>query len=202
MDDDDLRRGKPTCHKAFGEAIAILAGDGLLTLAFGLLAREPPQTASRLAAELARAAGAQGMIGGQALDIAEPPAARKEERLRMIHRLKTASLMECCMHMGAICAGAAQPQLLALGSYGLNLGLAFQITDDILDVTSTPQQLGKATRKDISHGKLTYPGVFGLDRAAREAHGCVRAAVHALDSFGPEADALRLLAEYIPGRKN
>ena len=202
MDDDDLRRGKPTSHKAFGEAVAILAGDALLTFAFELLAAEEGGQAHRLVGELAGAAGTKGMIGGQVLDISEPPSDEKTQHVRKIHRMKTAALLQCACRMGAICAAAPDRKLEALASYGLDLGLAFQIADDILDVTSSPQDLGKATQKDLAAGKLTYPGVFGTEEAGLEARRLVSKAKNELAGFGPEADMLRSLADYVVERKN
>ncbi len=202
MDDDELRRGKPTSHKVFGEAIAILAGDALLTFAFELLTSEGSARSARLAGELAKAAGTMGMIGGQVLDITEEPREEPGDRVRSIHRMKTAALLRCACRMGAICAGSLEEKLEALTSYGLNLGLAFQIVDDILDVTSTPEELGKATQKDLAAGKLTYPGVFGTDQAALEARKHVETAIESLVVFGTEADNLRALAGYVADRKN
>jgi geranylgeranyl diphosphate synthase type II len=202
MDDDDLRRGKPTCHKAFNEATAILTGDALLTFAFELLAAKAGEKSGQLAGELARAAGTKGMIGGQVLDIAEPPCAGQSGQVRSIHEMKTAALIQCACRMGAICADAPEGKLQALTDYGRNLGLSFQIADDILDVTSTPEQLGKATQKDIAAGKLTYPGVFGLEEATLEARQLCAAAKEALSSFEAEADTLRALADYVVERKS
>ncbi len=202
MDDDDLRRGKPTTHKAFGEAVAILTGDALLTFAFEVLTVDGGAKSARLACELAGAAGARGMVGGQVLDIAKPPSSGKEDSVRSIHSMKTAALLRCACRMGAICAEATDEQLGALTNYGTNLGLAFQISDDILDETSTPEELGKATHKDLAAGKLTYPGVFGLEEASRQAREHVARAIEALEVFGPEADNLRSMAEYVARRKS
>ena len=202
MDDDDLRRGRPTSHKVFGEAVAILAGDALLTFAFEILSSGQDAKSARLAGELATASGTSGMIGGQVLDISEPPDSEKAARVRSIHMMKTAALLRCACRMGAISAGASEEKLDALSVYGSNLGLAFQVADDLLDVTSTPEKLGKATQKDIAAGKLTYPGVFGIDESILEARRLVETAVESLAAFGPEADNLRALAQYVTDRKN
>ena len=169
MDDDDLRRGRPTNHKVFGQAMAILAGDAMTTIAFELIAATAtapdaaqdagPSAALALVAELARAAGPAGMIGGQVLDIAGENQTLSLARLQTIHRMKTGALLTASCRMGAIAAGHAVASMAVrqLSAYGAHLGLAFQIVDDLLDVTSTPEQLGKATNKDAKRGKNTYP---------------------------------------------
>ena len=171
MDDDDLRRGVPTNHKVFGEAIAILAGDAMVTLAFEVIARDAePRLVPALITELAAAAGPTGMIGGQVLDMAAEGQTLDLPRLQQIHRMKTGALLTAACRLGAIAAGATEPQLDATSRFGQHLGLAFQIVDDVLDVTSTPEQLGKHTNKDASLGKNTYPQLLGLD-GARQAAG-------------------------------
>lgn len=194
MDDDDLRRGQPTCHKAFGEANAILAGDSLLTLAFELLA-EAPQPGP-LARELAQAAGSRGVAGGQYEDLAAEGKDPDPARLEFIHVQKTAKLIRAACRMGAIAAGAADAPLDALGRYGEYIGLAFQIADDILNATSTREILGKAVGSDAAHGKLTYVALYGVDRARTEAQRLVDAALHALDAFQPPPEPLEALARY------
>jgi len=204
MDDDDLRRGRPTNHKVYGEAMAILAGDALVTLAFEILATRPAPLIDRVAlvAELARAAGWQGMIGGQAADILGEKAEPSLDRVRRIHDAKTAALIAAACRMGAISARARPEQIDALGCYGRHLGRAFQIVDDMLDVTSTPQELGKATTKDADAGKQSYPRVVGLEASREAAEREVRLAVESLESFGPAADNLRGLAQFVLHRRN
>lgn len=175
MDDDDLRRGRPTNHKVYGEAMAILAGDALNTLAFHLLATrvQPAALAGKLVTELAFATGPEGMIGGQVLDTCHPEEAKADTtaasltKLQHIHRLKTGALINVACRMGAMAGGATETQLALIDRYGHAVGLAFQIVDDILDVTSTAEKMGKATGKDAGKGKLTYPSLLGLE-ASRE----------------------------------
>ncbi|MEO6435417.1 MAG: polyprenyl synthetase family protein, partial [Tepidisphaeraceae bacterium] len=164
MDDDDLRRGRQTNHIVFGEALAILAGDAMVTEAFALIASGAEAALVQpLVLELARAAGPGGMIGGQVLDIESENKHLALEALQQIHRRKTGALLTAACRMGAIAAGASPEQLERITRYGEHLGLAFQIVDDLLDVTSTPEQLGKHTRKDAGGGKNTYPGLLGID---------------------------------------
>ena len=206
MDDDDLRRGLPTCHKAFGEATAILTGDALLTLAFELLAKRIDDTdmAVKLIGELASAAGAEGMIAGQMADLlAEEKDSRKEKikiselsgetLLEYIHINKTAKMFRCAAAMGAITGRATDEQIAKLSEYGLRLGLAFQIADDILDISATSEALGKTAGKDVRQGKATYPAVLGLEKSKDVARKLADQAVEALTSFGPEAKLLRKL---------
>ncbi len=203
MDDDDLRRGRPTCHKVYGEAMAILAGDALLALAFEILATRSPASCDRaaLVRELARATGWCGMIGGQAQDVLGERAEPDLDRVRSIHDHKTGALIAASCRMGAIASGAAAGQVDALGVYGRHLGRAFQIVDDLLDVTSTPEELGKATTKDLKAGKQTYPRVVGI-QASREAAGeQVALAERALEEFGEAADNLRRLAQFVLCRR-
>jgi len=198
MDDDDLRRGRPTNHKVFGEAMAVLAGDAMTTIAFELIATEAePAAAPRLIAELAGAAGPAGMIGGQVLDIDGEGKSLSLEQLQQIHRLKTGALLTASCRMGAIAAGECA-EVAAL--FGRHLGLAFQIVDDILDVTSTPEQMGKATGKDSAKGKNTYPGLLGLEQSRQMADAELAAAIAAIEPLGPAADGLRALARFVVER--
>jgi len=196
MDDDDMRRGLPTCHKAFDEATAILTGDALLTLAFETLATriDKPATAVKLIGRLAKDAGADGMIAGQMADLKAEQTAGTEETLEYIHINKTAKMFRCAAAMGAICGRASQQQLDSLCEYGLNIGLAFQIADDILDETASSEQLGKTAGKDLRAAKCTYPAVVGMDRAKEIRHKLTSAAMDALEPFGSKADTLRQLA--------
>ncbi len=196
MDDDDLRRGLPTCHKAFDEATAILAGDALLTLTFEILAKEigKPAIAVRLIGELAEAAGPAGMIAGQMADLKAEKKQGTGELLGYIHTNKTAKLFQCAAAMGAICGGADKKQLKCLCEYGLKIGLSFQIADDILDVCGSSEQLGKTGGKDARAGKATYPAVLGLERSRQLAKKLADEAVAALEPFGQKADTLRQLA--------
>lgn len=196
MDDDDLRRGRPTCHKAFDEATAILAGDGLLTLAFEVLADgvRDPKLAVNLVRELAQAAGPAGMIAGQIADLKAEHTVGTVEALEYIHINKTAKMFRCATLMGALCGGADAGQLDALGRYGLKIGLGFQIADDILDVSASSEQLGKTAGKDIAAAKCTYPAVVGMERAQELARTLAHDAVTAVEPFGARADILRRLA--------
>ena len=254
MDDDDLRRGRPTCHKAFDEAVAILAGDALLTLAFEVLANEvqPPATAAACCAALAEAAGACNMVGGQADDVegarSEGRGARGEGKaecrmmnderstrettvdgersihhssfiihhsaarphpnplpegegtwatLESIHNRKTGAMIRVSLRLGAMIAAAAADELAALDAYGRRLGLAFQISDDLLDVQSSEANAGKRVGKDAQRGKLTFPGLFGLDQSTQHAEQLISEACDALTPFGTRADGLRSLARYV-----
>jgi len=196
MDDDDLRRGRPTCHRAFDEAAAILAGDALQTLAFELLATriEDAGTAVTLIRELAHAAGPAGMIAGQAADIKAENTHGDIELLQYIHTNKTAQMFRCGARLGAICGGANTEQLALLSDYGLKIGLGFQIADDILDVSASSSQLGKTAGKDLAAGKMTYPALMGIDRARVLAQDLAQEALAALASFGQSAELLRQLA--------
>jgi farnesyl diphosphate synthase len=205
MDDDDLRRGRPTCHKAFDEATAILAGDGLLTLAFEILsdpATHPePAVRSQLVLELARAAGPAGMVGGQMLDLeAEAGGCDDIEAIIRLQSMKTGALFRYALEAGAILASADGEARAALSLYADRAGLAFQIADDILDIESTPEQLGKATQKDKGAGKATFIDLLGLDGARRKARQLVDEASASLDRFGPAADTLREAARFIVER--
>ena len=204
LDNDDLRRGMPTCHKVFGEAMAILAGDALLTLAFQVLAQlacEPgPKT--RLSEELAVAAGTVGgMIGGQVNDLEGERKHPTAELLDDIHRAKTGALLKASVKMGGIYAGADVDQLHALSSYGEHVGLAFQIVDDVLDVEQPSEALGKTAGKDAQQQKITFPAVYGLARSREMAEEERQAAHLALQPFDERAERLRELADFIVRRK-
>jgi geranylgeranyl pyrophosphate synthase len=201
MDDDDLRRGRPTNHKVFGEAMAILAGDAMVTLAFEAIAMDAdPKVAVSLIRELATATGPEGMIGGQVLDIDGENTALSLPELQHVHRMKTGALLTASCRLGAIAAGVSPERLAAVSDYGRNLGLAFQIVDDILDVTSTPEEMGKATNKDHGAGKNTYPSLLGLDKSREAAQKALASGLKALSGFGAEAEGLRALARFIVGR--
>lgn len=202
MDDDDLRRGKPTNHKVFGEAAAILAGDSLLTWAFDLLSNTTNSSLSadkRLAivGAIARAAGPLGMVGGQALDIAHEQVSYPFEMLQTIHKNKTGALITCAVHVGAIGAGASVQQINQMLLFGEKIGLAFQIIDDLLNATATTQQLGKAAGSDEIRGKATYPGFFGIATTRTKAQNAIGEAISALSQFGDKAEPLRAIANYI-----
>ena len=205
LDNDDYRRGRLTCHKVFGEAMAILAGDALLTLAFHVLATLPAMAHERkvrLMAELSEAAGTPGgMIAGQVADLegeGRPPDA---QLLESIHRAKTGALLRASVRMGAVYAGAAAEQYERLSSYGEHIGLAFQIVDDILDVEETSQALGKTAGKDAAQHKITFPAVYGLEESKRMAERERALAHEALAGFGDRAQRLRELADLIVHRK-
>ncbi|RUM36836.1 MAG: polyprenyl synthetase family protein [Desulfobulbus sp.] len=205
MDDDDLRRGRPTCHRKFGEAEAILAGDGLLTYGFDLLSNSDlpgpsPETRLQLISCLAGAAGSLGMVGGQFLDIDSEEKNISFEVLQTIHRAKTGALITAAVTMGGLGGGADEDQLRALMSYGNAVGLAFQIVDDLLDVTATTAQLGKTAGSDAAHGKATYPAFFGIDKTRTLAREAVDKACSALTSFDDRAEPLRALAHFIYSR--
>lgn len=204
MDDDDLRRGRPTTHCAFGEATAILAGDALQTLAFEWLSRLPATAdpARRVACVevLARAAGVAGMVGGQMADLAAEHDAVDAEGLGWIHRHKTGALLGASAEIGAIHAGADSRLRGSMARFGLALGLAFQIADDILDVTSTVDRLGKTPGKDRRAGKATYPAMIGLAAARDEAERCLRKALAHLEALDEAAETLRALARFAVSR--
>ena len=203
MDNDDLRRGRPTNHKVFGEAMAILAGDAMTTLAFEILATDAdPAVAPKLIAELAHASGPQGMIGGQVLDMEGEQKSLSFEELKKLHGMKTGALLTAACRLGAISVNASDAQLSALTSFGRYLGLAFQIMDDVLDVTASPEQMGKATGKDAQKGKNTYPALLGLEQSKAEAHKQFQFGLNALSTFGSEADGLRTLARFVVERQN
>jgi geranylgeranyl diphosphate synthase type II len=204
MDDDDLRRGRPTCHKQFDEATAILAGDALLALAFQTIAEgiEPLGVAARCCAELSRAAGARELVGGQADDLAKQFSIGDLESLEAIHVRKTGAMIRVSLRLGALVAGADKEQLSALGQYGDRLGLAFQVTDDLLDVRGDEAALGKRVGKDSDRGKVTYPAVLGVDESVRYAAQLVDEACEALVPLGSQAAHLEALARYVLERNH
>lgn len=213
MDDDDLRRGRPTVHRAFDEATAILAGDSLLTFAFEVMADErthPSGTVrAALVGALARASGLGGMAGGQMLDLAAEgrfgegaAAALDEDDIRRLQAMKTGALLAASVEIGALMGGAGAEQQAALLRYGKALGAAFQVADDILDVEASPEQLGKATAKDEGKGKATLVSALGLEGARRERDRLAGEAAAALAGFGPEADMLRAAARFAAMRKS
>lgn len=204
MDDDDLRRGRPTSHKVFGEAMAILAGDALQTDAFALVSRGPEQEQAlrgRLVAELAIAAGSTGMVGGQVLDIADDRPATLEY-LNRLHRAKTGALIKAACRMGAIAGRGDAAALAAAETYGDAVGLAFQIADDVLDVTSSPEAMGKPVGADAAAGRHTFPAVAGLEQARAMAAEHVRRAIAAVTPLEGEDGPLAALARYSIERKS
>lgn len=207
MDNDDFRRGKPTCHKVFGESIAILAGDALLTEAFVLLSRTGEikfSAEKRLAViqEIAQAAGIAGMVGGQALDILSEKSRPDQAVLLDIHRRKTGALIKASVKSGAITANARESKIQALADYGLNIGMAFQIADDILNVEGDRELMGKETGSDSALGKVTYPSLMGMDYAKKELQRHIDTAIDSLSVFDKRALPLRLIARYIMERKS
>ncbi len=207
MDDDELRRGKPTNHVIYGEAGAILAGDSLLTWAFDLLSQQhatslAPARQIAIINVIARASGPLGMVGGQALDIASENTDFPFETLQTIHKNKTGALITCAIHAGAIGSGASEDEIEKLIVYGDKIGLAFQIVDDLLNATSTTHQLGKAAGSDSDRGKATYPSFFGIEETRKQAKQAVKSAQDALEIFDHKADPLRALADYIYTRSN
>lgn len=205
MDDDDLRRGKPTNHTIYGEAAAILAGDGLLTYAFELLSKgssQPdPAVTLQIIHLIAQAAGTFGMVGGQSLDMIYEGKQVAYETLKTIHKSKTGALITASVVSGGLAAGAAKEQEHALTSYGNNIGLAFQIIDDLLDVVSTTEELGKPVGSDEEADKVTYPSLFGIDQSKKMAQEAVANALDSLAIFDHHADPLRGIATYIIERK-
>lgn len=205
MDDDDVRRGRPSCHKAFDEGTAILAGDALLSDAFGFMTSVPLPAdrvlhAVRLAAD---AAGASGMVGGQMLDLAAEGHNLDEAALLTLNAKKTGALLRCACECGAVLAGAAPAMHSAIRLYGEELGIAFQITDDILDVVGNPDQLGKPVGSDTCHNKATWPALLGLESARQRAQTHCNAALAALDSLtGPDVDMLRIVARDMVARQS
>ena len=207
MDDDDFRRGKPTCHKVFGEDIAILAGDALLTEAFVLLSRAEKVRLSaerRLAViqEISKAAGIGGMVGGQALDVLSGKSEPNENTLREIHRRKTGALIVAAVKSGAIIFNAPKDKIQALAEYGINVGLAFQIADDILNVEGDSELMGKETGSDAAHNKLTYPSLLGMGKAKEKLAKYINAAIASLSGFDERARPLLVIARYIMERKS
>jgi geranylgeranyl diphosphate synthase type II len=204
LDNDDLRRGKPTCHKKFGEATAILAGDGLLTLAFQIIG-ESSTTAERTLAilqEVSSAAGTvKGMVGGQVADLESEGKRVEPQTLEYIHRSKTAALIRASVSTGAISAGAGIADVARLRKFGETIGWAFQVTDDILDVEESSAALGKTAGKDVAQQKATYPAVFGVAQSHEIAAKLANDAITQLDSFGERASRLRALAEFLVQRR-
>ncbi len=208
MDDDDLRRGKPTVHKKYDEAVAILAGDALLTEAFTLLAAPggaaglSPRARMELVHILGEASGHRGMVLGQALDLEAEGKSISEAALRRLHRAKTGALLTAALSLGAVAGGAGPAERRALERYGRATGLAFQVMDDVLDETSDTKTLGKRAGADKALGKSTFPKILGLERSRREAQGLIRQAKAAIAPFGRRGEPLRALAGYIIERKN
>ena len=208
MDDDDLRRGQPTCHKQFDEATAILAGDGLLTEAFRTLAAAAPRFEGReavlldISELLAKAAGYQGMVGGQMLDLLAEGRQVTLKELETIHRLKTGALLTAATRAGALVGGGNRHEVTALTSYGERFGLAFQVTDDLLDVEGTTEEIGKPAGSDEKHHKATYPALLGLEASRQWAGRLVEEAVAGLEPFQDRAAPLRELAQYLLVRRS
>ena len=203
MDDDDLRRGRPTNHKVFGEAMAILAGDALLTYAFEVLTiNSKPPTAAALVRSVAKGVGTFGMVGGQVLDMEGEGKTATLESVRAIHAWKTAALIAACCEAGALASGSGQSEFEHLAAYGKNIGLAFQIVDDILDLTSTPEALGKTPGKDAKSGKATYPAVLGVEKSKAEANRLAGIAFDSLKIFGSKAKTLEALGRFVLERQS
>ena len=204
LDNDDLRRGRPTCHKVFGEATAILAGDALQTQAYETLARLPcpAEARVRIIAEIARSTGTvDGMIGGQVVDLEAEHGKPDLQILEYIHRSKTAALITASIVTGGVYAGTNDDEVENLRTFGKSIGLAFQIVDDVLDVTQTSEQLGKTAGKDTAAEKATYPALFGIDESLKKADTLVDTALGSLVGFGSRADTLRALARFLVERK-
>ncbi|MGB0564070.1 MAG: geranylgeranyl diphosphate synthase CrtE [Spirulinaceae cyanobacterium] len=207
MDNDDFRRGKPTNHKVYGEDMAILAGDALLTYAFEWIARQTqgaaPEAVLAVIAHLAKASGAAGLVGGQVVDLeSEGKTDVTLETLEFMHRHKTGALLEACVVCGAMLGGATAAERDRLSTFAQNIGLAFQIIDDILDITATPEELGKTAGKDIAAQKTTYPSLLGLEESRRRADALIAEAIAGLEPWGDKALPLKALAHYITARKN
>ena len=208
MDNDDFRRGRPTNHKTFGEGMAILAGDALLTMAFELCSNPtlkdciPQDRQVQIIQELAVGSGQGGMVGGQVLDIQAENQDIDLESLQTIHTFKTGKLIRASVRIGGIFGGATSSQLDSLTGYSEDIGLAFQIADDVLNMTGTREELGKDAGTDAKRGKKTYPTFYGIDGARNLAEQCIRRAQKRLDEFDQKADPLRALAEYIISRRN
>ncbi|MFZ5644069.1 MAG: polyprenyl synthetase family protein [Bacillota bacterium] len=206
MDDDDLRRGMPTCHKKYGEAIAILAGDALLTMAFELIAKCPltaiitPDRILRVLSEISVAAGTSGLIGGQVVDILSTPEKVDSHILEYIHRNKTGAMYRVSVRAGAILSGAGEDDLDKLTRYAEHLGMAFQITDDILDITGEEKNIGKPVNSDIKNNKATYPSLYGLEAARKMAIQQMNLALESIESFGCRADFLNGLVKFVVSR--
>jgi geranylgeranyl diphosphate synthase type II len=204
MDNDDLRRGRATCHKVFGDGIAILAGDALLTIAFEIAAQSKATKRydlREIVHEIATAAGSQKLIAGQVADLEAEGRRINRAQLRYIHENKTAALLTASVRLGAMAANASAKQLKAITAFGRALGLAFQVIDDILDVTQTSEKLGKSAGKDVAAKKATYPAVIGLEKSRAEARRLTLQAHSALESLGQNATVLRALADYLLQRE-
>lgn len=204
MDDDTLRRGRPTCHVQFDEATAILAGDALLTQAFEVVAGcdLPAEKSLACCRQLARAAGASGMVGGQVDDLDGSSAKGTIEQLERIHRRKTGAMFEVSLRLGGLVAGAAEPMLDALDTFGENLGLAFQIVDDLLDIRGDADALGKSVGKDEQQNKVTFPAIMGIDASRLHAERLIQQAQSALSVFGKNSRQLDSLALYVLDRNH
>jgi geranylgeranyl diphosphate synthase type II len=203
LDNDDLRRGKPTCHVVYGEAIAILAGDGLQTQAYEVLARLecPAEARIRIIEEIARSTGTvEGMIGGQVKDLEAERQTLDAPTLEYIHRSKTGALITASLVSGGIYAGGSHAEIQRLRDFGRAIGLAFQIADDVLDVTQSSEQLGKTAGKDAASEKATYPALFGIEESLNKADALVTSGSNALESFGPRSQTLKDLARYLVQR--
>lgn len=205
MDDDDLRRGRPSVHKAFDEATAILAGDGLLTRAFEVLSEPATHSNAIVRADLclalARAAGSEGMVGGQMLDLLAQTESLDEEETERLQSMKTGCLLSVAAEFGAILGQASTQDRARLNHYGLTMGAAFQIADDLLDLEASPQDMGKMTGKDAAAGKATFISLYGADRARTQAKSLVDQAVEALEPFGSKAEGLRMAAYFAVNRR-
>ncbi len=211
MDDDDLRRGKPTCHKVFGEAAAILAGDALLTLAFDVMSGAPASPGEdgaggearrlKMICEMARAAGSRGMVGGQMVDIESEDRELPFPLLEYIHIHKTGHLIRAAVRCGALLAGADEGELASMTEYGDSVGLAFQVADDILDVEGETASMGKSVGSDSQRGQATFPSVIGLKESKERADELVEKALSSLDGFDERAEPLREIARYIVARE-
>lgn len=207
MDNDDYRRGRLTNHKVYGDDIAILAGDGLLAYAFEYIATQtknvPPERVLRAIAQLGHAVGAAGLVGGQVVDLeSEGKSDVTADTLHFIHTHKTAALLEACVVSGGVLAGLEESDLQRLSRYAQNIGLAFQIIDDILDVTATAEELGKTAGKDLQAQKVTYPSLWGIEESRRQAQELIATAKEELTPFGEKAQPLIALADFITNRKN
>lgn len=205
MDDDDLRRGRPTCHKVYGEGLAVLCGDALLTEAFAVLAQavgNARYSVGEMVRLLAECGGSRQLIGGQVLDLEGEGKVLTREELVGIHEAKTGALIRCSVKLGGMSAGASKEQIEALDSFGYALGLAFQVIDDILDVTESTEDLGKTAGKDEAVSKATYPSIMGLEASREEAKRLTDEALGALEVFGDDGRSLRAIAEHMLGRKN
>jgi geranylgeranyl diphosphate synthase type II len=204
MDDDDLRRGRPTCHKVYGEGMAVLCGDALLTEAFSVLTHTPPTnrySAREYVAELARCGGSRQLIGGQVMDLEGESKKLGKRELVRIHEAKTAALLTTSLRLGAMTANASPAKLKSITSFGYHLGLAFQVIDDILDVTQSTEVLGKTAGKDQAVEKTTYPSVIGLEASRKEAAKLTKAAMESLKPLGKAASRLREISAHMLERE-